>query len=97
MTTLSRACPRGVHVVAVDQIAHWLASRERTQPDEAVPALAEKLEGLFPQATGPWSSLTPAPNTGRRINSNRSFGSTPSWTQSWYIAAQNAVFASPTD
>ena len=72
---------RGVHVVAVDQIAHWLASRERTQPDEAVPALAQKLEGLFPQATGPWSSLTPAPNTSMRINSNRSSRSTPNWTR----------------
>ena len=71
---------RGVHVVPVDQIAHWLASRERTQPDEAVPVLAQKLEGLFPQATGPWSSLTPAPNTGRRIKSNRGSRSTPSWT-----------------
>lgn len=72
---------RGVHVVPLDQIAHWLASRERTQPDEVVPALAQKLEGLFPQATGPWSSLTPAPDTGRRTNSNRSSRSTPSWTR----------------
>ena len=71
---------RGVHVVPVDQIAHWLARRQRIQPDEAVPLLAQKLEGLFPQATGPWSSLTPAPNTGGRIKSNRSSGSTPSWT-----------------
>jgi len=71
---------REVHVVPVDQIAHWLARRQRTQTDEAVPLLAQKLEGLFPQATGPWSSLTPAPNTGRRIKSNRSSGSTPSWT-----------------
>jgi hypothetical protein len=44
---------RGVHVVPVDQIAHWLASRERTQPDEAVHGLSQKLEGLFPPATGP--------------------------------------------
>ena len=27
---------RGVHVVAVDRIAHWLASRERTLPDADV-------------------------------------------------------------
>jgi hypothetical protein len=73
---------RGVHVVSVDQIAHWLFGRQRIQPDEAVPLLAQKLEGLFPQATGPWSSLTPAPNTGRRIKSNRSSRSTPSWTNS---------------
>ena len=71
---------RGVHVVPVDQIAHWLFGRQRTQPDEAVPLLAQKLEGLSPLATGPWSSLTPAPNTGRRIKSNRSTTSTPSWT-----------------
>jgi hypothetical protein len=71
---------RGVHVVPVDQIAHWLAGRQRTQPDAAVPVLAQKLEGLFPQATGPWSSLTPAPNTRRRIKSNRRSGSTPGWS-----------------
>jgi hypothetical protein len=71
---------RGVHVVRVDQIAHWLASRGRTQPDEAVPAMAQKLEDLFPQATGPWSSLTPAPNTSMRINSNRGSRSTPNWS-----------------
>lgn len=71
---------RGVHVVRVDQIAHWLASRERTQPDEAIPVLAQKLEGLFPQATGPWSSVTPAPNTRTRIKSNHRSGSTPNWT-----------------
>jgi len=72
---------RGVHVVPVDQIAHWLASRERTQPEEAVPVLAQKLEGLFPQATGPWSSLTTAPHTGKQITSNRGSRSTPSWTR----------------
>jgi Nuclease-related domain len=72
---------RGVHVVAVDQIAHWLASRERSQPDEAVLVVAQKLEGLFPKATGPWSSVTPAPNTGRRTNSNRSSRSTPAWAR----------------
>lgn len=71
---------RGVHVVPVDQIAHWVACRKRTQTDEAVPVLAQKLEGLFPQATGPWSSVTPAPNTRTRIKSNRSSGSTPRWT-----------------
>ena len=60
---------RGVHVVPVDQIAHWLFGRQRIQPDEAVPLLAQKLEGLFPQATGPWSSLTPAPNTRRQRRS----------------------------
>ena len=83
---------RGVHVVPVDQIAHWLFGRQRIQPDEAVPLLAQKLEGLFPQATGPWSSLTPAPNTGRRIKSNRSFGSTPSWTNAsaWQRAAPSS-------
>jgi hypothetical protein len=71
---------RGVHVVPVDQIAHWLASRERTQPDAAVHVLSQKLEGLFPQATGPWSSLTPAPNTGRRIKSYTGSRSSPSWS-----------------
>jgi Nuclease-related domain len=72
---------RGVHVVAVDQIAHWLASEQRTQPDEAIPALAQKLGGLFPQGTGPWSSLTPAPHTGKQIKSSRASRSTPSWTR----------------
>ena len=72
---------RGVHVVAVTQIAHWLASRERTQPDDAVLALAQKLEGLFPKATGPWSSLTTAPHTDKQIKSNRGSRSTPSWTR----------------
>jgi hypothetical protein len=72
---------RGVHVVPVDQVTQWLLGRQRTQPDEAVALLARKLDGLFPQATGPWSSLTPAPNTGRRIKSNRSSKSTPSWTK----------------
>jgi hypothetical protein len=71
---------RGVVVVPVDQIVHWLVGRQRTQPDEAVALLAQKLDGLFPQATGPWSSLTPQPNTGRQIKSNRSSRSTPKWT-----------------
>jgi Nuclease-related domain len=68
---------RGVHVLPVDQIAHWLACRERTQPDEAVHVLSQKLAGVFPQATGPWSSLTPAPNTGRRIKSYTGSRSSP--------------------
>jgi hypothetical protein len=71
---------RGVHIVPVDQIAHWLARRERTQPDAAVHVLSQKLESLFPQATGPWSSLTPAPNTGRRIKSYTGSRSSPSWS-----------------
>ena len=54
---------RGVHIVSVNQISSWLAGRDRTQPDAALPVLAQKLEALFPAATGPWSSLTPVPNT----------------------------------
>ena len=71
---------RGVHVVAVDRIAHWLASRERTLPDADVHVLAHKLEGLFPQATGFWSSPTTAPDAGKRNQSNRGSRSTPNWT-----------------
>jgi hypothetical protein len=44
---------RGVHVVPVDQIAHWLACRERNHPAVAVPVLAQRLEELFPAATCP--------------------------------------------
>jgi hypothetical protein len=69
---------RGVCVVPVGQISKWLASRERTQPDEALPALAQRVDGLFPAATGPWSGLTPAPKAGNQIGSNRTSGSTPS-------------------
>jgi hypothetical protein len=71
---------RGVHIVPVDQIAHWLARRERTQPDAAVHVLSQKLESLFPQATGPWGTVTPAPNTGKRIKSYTVSRSSPSWS-----------------
>jgi Nuclease-related domain len=68
---------RGVHIVPVDQISNWLASRQRTQPDAALPVLAQRLEGLFPAATGPWSGLTPAPNPGSRSRNYRQTASHP--------------------
>ncbi len=68
---------RGVHVVPVGKISRWLASRERTQPDAALPPLAHVLDGLFPEATGPWGGFTSAPNTGKQIRGSRTFRSTP--------------------
>jgi hypothetical protein len=54
---------RGVHIVSVDRISDWFVGLDRTQPDAAVPILAQRLKELFPTATGPWSSLTPPSNT----------------------------------
>lgn len=68
---------RDMHVVPVGKISRWLASRERTQPDAALPPLAELLDGLFPEATGPWSGFMSAPNAGKQIRGNRTFASTP--------------------
>jgi len=68
---------RGVHVVPVGKISRWLASRERTQPDAALPSLAQLLDGLFPEATGPWGGFMSAPNTGREIRAYRTSTSTP--------------------
>ena len=69
---------RGVHVVPVDQIAHWLVGNERTQPDAAIPVLAQKLEGLFPKASSPWNRLTTAPDSRSQTSGNRRSGSTRS-------------------
>ena len=54
---------RGVHIVSVDRIGDWFVGLDRTQPDAAIPILAQRLQELFPAATGPWSSLTPPSNT----------------------------------